>query len=98
MERIDITLLGREYSLACQASERAALQAAVSLVDQRMQAAKLAGKASSNERIAVMAAIQIAAELLATRTGSQDDATVADVKMRMDTLHKLLDQVLVAPR
>jgi len=99
MERVDISLLGRDYSLACPPSERDALLAAVKLVDQRMQAAKHAGKASGgNERIAVMTAIQIALELLAMRApdGPLGDATVGDVKRRLGAMHSLLDQALGA--
>jgi len=96
MERVDISLLGRDYSLACPPSERDALLAAVKLVEQRMQAVKLAGKISGNERIAVMAAIQIALELLAMRApdGPLGDAAVGDVKQRLDAMHSLLDQAL----
>jgi len=98
MERIDITLLERHYSLACQASERAALQAAVNLVDQRTQAIKHAGKTTGNERIAVMAAIQIASELLALRApdGPLGEAAVGEVKQKLDAMHRLLDQALGA--
>jgi len=100
MERIDISLLGRDYSLACPASERAALLAAVKLVDQRTQAAKLAGKTSGNERIAIMTAIQLASELLALRApdGPLGDAAVGDVKQKLDAMHDLLDQALGTAR
>jgi len=98
MERVDISLLGRDYSLACQPSERDALLAAVKLVDQRMQTAKLAGKTSGNERIAVMASIQIALELLAMRApdGPLGGAAVGEVKTRLDAMHSLVDQALGA--
>jgi len=98
MERIDISLLGRDYSLACQPSERDALLAAVNLVDQRMQVVKRAGKTSGNERIAVMAAIQIALELLAMRMpdGTLGNVSVGDVRQRLDAMHGLLDQALEA--
>jgi len=98
MERVDISLLGRDYSLACQLSERDALLAAVKLVDQRMQSVKHAGKTSGNERIAVMASIQIALELLAMRApdGPLGGAAVGDVKARLDAMHGLLDQALGA--
>src|SRR3546814_8371737 len=68
MERIDVSILGHDYSLACAPDEKEALLDAVRYVDQRMLGVKGSGKVSSNERIAVMAAIQIAAELLSTRT------------------------------
>jgi len=96
MERVDISLLGRDYALTCPPSGRDALLAAVKLLDQRAQAIQQAGKISGNERIAVMAAIQIALELLALRApdGPLGDATLGDVKTRLDAMHSLLDQAL----
>ena len=62
---LDITLLGKEYRVACPPEERDALQNAVAYVDARM--CEIAEKTHSNiaERIAVMAALNIAHELLA---------------------------------
>lgn len=95
MERIDASILGREYSLSCPAEQKEALLAAVNLVDQRMQGIKASGKLSGNERIAVMAAIQIAADLLATRApdGPLGNIALGDVKRRLDHMNQLLDQV-----
>src|SRR3546814_11840083 len=67
MERVDVSILGRDYSLACLPAEKESLLAAVRHVDQRMLGVKGSGKVSSNERIAVMVAIQIAAELISMR-------------------------------
>lgn len=36
MERVDVTILGRDYSLACSAEEKPVLMAAVRHVDQLM--------------------------------------------------------------
>lgn len=96
MERIDVSILGHDYSLACAASEKQALLEAVHLVDQRMLRIKGSGKISSNERIAVMAAIQIAAELLAMRApdGPLGDVAVGDFKRRIDDMNHMIDQVL----
>ena len=98
MERVDVSILGRDYSLACPADERESLLAAVRHVDQRMLGVKGSGKVSSNERIAVMAAIQIAAELLAMRAPDCPLGNVAlgDFKRKIDDMNDLLDQV-VAP-
>lgn len=96
MERIDVSILGRDYSLACSPSEKEALLAAVRYVDQRMLAVKGSGKVSSNERIAVMAAIQIAGELLSMRapSGPLSNIAVGDFKRRIDDMNSLLNQVL----
>jgi cell division protein ZapA len=95
MERVDVSILGREYSLACLPAEKRALLDAVRLVDQRMQLLKSAGKVVGGERIAVMAAIQIAGELLTMKVpdGPLGNAALGDIKRKIDDMHSLLDQV-----
>ncbi|NYT75378.1 cell division protein ZapA [Alcaligenaceae bacterium] len=97
MERIDVSILGRDYSLACPPEQKDALLAAVRHVDQRMLGVKGSGKVSSNERIAVMAAIQIAVELLSMRApdGPLGDIALGDFKRRIDDMNATLDEVSI---
>ena len=64
---LDISLLGKEYRVACPPEERQALLAAVAYVDEKMH--DIAEKTRSNisERIAVMAALNIAHEFLSQK-------------------------------
>ncbi|MCZ4331033.1 cell division protein ZapA [Castellaniella denitrificans] len=96
MERVDVAILGRDYSLACPPEEKDALLAAVRLVDQRMLAIKGVGKVASNERIAVMAAIQIANELLSMRApdGPLGNIALGDFKGKIESMNEVLDEVL----
>jgi len=96
MERIDISILGREYSLACAPAEKESLLDAVRYVDRRMNTIQASGRLSSNERIAVMAAIQIAGELLAMRApdGPLNRVALGDFQRKIDDMNKLLDQAL----
>ncbi len=95
MERVDVSILGRDYSLACLPDEKAALLEAVRHVDSRMSRIQGSGKVSSNERIAVMAAIQIAGELLTMRApdGPLSDLALGDFKRRIDDMNTMLDQI-----
>ena len=69
-EMLDIHLLGKDYRVACDPAERDALAAAVAFLDDKLK--NIGGKTpqssggarSSSERIAVMAALNIAHELL----------------------------------
>ncbi|MBI3525001.1 MAG: cell division protein ZapA [Betaproteobacteria bacterium] len=61
---LDITLQGHEYSVTCAPEERQALLAAVAHVDAKMAEIAALTK-SSGERLAVMAALNLAHELLA---------------------------------
>ncbi len=71
---LDITLLGKEYRVACPPDERVALLAAVAYVDEKMH--DIAEKTKSNiaERIAVMAALNIAHEHLSQKNSASDQA------------------------
>ena len=62
--QLDIKILGREYKVSCKEHERADLLEAVGLLDQRMHEIKDGGKITGVDRIAVMAALNLANELL----------------------------------
>ena len=64
---LDVTILGREFKVACRESERAELGEAVAFLDRRMRDIRDSGKVNGTDRIAVMAALNIAHELLRTR-------------------------------
>lgn len=96
MERVDVTILGRDYSLACSVEEKPVLLAAVRHVDTLMLRIQGTGKVSSNERIAVMAALQIAGELLGMKApdGPLGGLAVGDFKRRIEEMNSLLDDAL----
>jgi len=65
--QLDVHILGRDYKVACKEHERADLQAAVEFLDGRMREIREASKTSGVDRIAVMAALNIANDLLRAR-------------------------------
>ena len=67
---LDVSILGREYRVACRESEREELLQAVQFVDRRMREIRDSGKITGTERIAVMAGLNIAHELLRSKSGS----------------------------
>jgi cell division protein ZapA (FtsZ GTPase activity inhibitor) len=64
---LDVNILGRDYKVSCKESERAELTEAVAYLDRRMRDIRGAGKVAGADRIAVMAALNIAHELLRER-------------------------------
>ena len=91
MERLDIRLMGREYSVTVKPEERESLQAAVALVDEKMQ--QLAGKTTSGgELLAVMTALNIAHEFIQSRhVGGVD---LAGSRRRISTMVEGIDEAL----
>ena len=100
---LDITLLGKEYRVACPPEEHDALLAAVVYVDEKMH--DIAEKTRSNisERIAVMAALNIAHEHLSRKSpagetnkavGSETAVDCGAVKRRISVMEAELEAVL----
>lgn len=96
MIQLPVTIMGQPYTLACKEGEELTLQAAVHYLDQRMTAIRDAGKIKGNDRIAVMAALGIAAELLSTKSpeGPLSELSMAEVKQQIGAMHLVLDQAL----
>lgn len=64
---LTMNILGEEYMISCEPGEEAALRDSAAFLDNRMKEIRAGGKVMSNERIAVMAALNMAHEVLALR-------------------------------
>lgn len=63
MKQIEVTILGHSYILGCPEGGEASLLEAVNLVDHEMSTIRDAGKVKARERIAVLAALNLAFQL-----------------------------------
>ena len=96
---LDITLLGKEYRVACPPTEHAALLAAVAYVDEKMHDIAEKTKSNISERIAVMAALNIAHEHLAAPSPTAEKEVdfavdTSDAKRRIDDMGARIDAAL----
>jgi cell division protein ZapA len=89
---VEVTLLGRTYRVACADGEREALMQAVAYLDAKMSEIRKAGKVMGAERIAVMAALNVAHELLSVKIGSGFD--VGHAKRRLSDIESQLDSAI----
>ncbi|MES2536359.1 MAG: cell division protein ZapA [Pseudomonadota bacterium] len=96
MIQLNVTIMGQSYTLACKEEEAAALQEAINYLDEKMCVIRDSGKIKGNDRIAVMAALGIAAELLATKSpeGPLSDMSMAEVRQKITGMHAVLDSAL----
>jgi cell division protein ZapA len=88
---MQISIMGREFRVACTPDEQKALLEAVDYLNRKMQEIKEQGKINGLDRIAIMAALNISHEFLTTRLGSFD---VSEFKRRMAGIETTLDQAL----
>jgi cell division protein ZapA len=70
MKQMEVTILGQSYLLACPEGGEDMLRAAVARVDLEMSAIRDAGKVKARERIAVLAALNLAYLLAENRSAS----------------------------
>lgn len=87
---IEIHILGRAYKVACSREEEPALIAAADYLDEKMRAIRESSKVIGAERIAIMAGLNLAHELLTQGDGRHVEATRA----RLTHCNALLDTVL----
>ncbi len=88
---LDVTIMGREFRVACAPEEQEQLLTAVEYLDSKMREIRDAGKVIGVERIAIMAALNITHEFLNTRVGGFD---VGDFKRRINSLQKQIDEAM----
>jgi len=61
---VTVSILGKEYQVACPENEKSALIASAQMVHQNMEKIRNSGKVVGLDRIAVMAALNLAHELV----------------------------------
>lgn len=96
MKQMEVTILGQSYVLACPDGGERSLLAAVASVDSEMCAIRDAGKVKARERIAVLAALNLAYQLAdrPSATASRGDGAAAADDVQIDTMLARIDAAL----
>ena len=93
MKQMEVTIMGQSYLLGCPEGGEVALSKAVSQVDKEMCAIRDAGRVKARERIAVLAALNLAYQLAEGGPAPKTKAVAGDVPA-LDGLIKRLDEAL----
>ena len=96
MKQMEVTIMGQSYLLGCPEGGEIALSKAVSQVDKEMSAIRDAGRVKARERIAVLAALNLAYQLAEggpAPKAQNSQAAQADVPA-LEGLIKRLDEAL----
>ena len=70
--QVSVRILEKEYKVSCPASERTDLLDSAEVLDKKMREIRESGKVVGLDRIAVMAALNMAHELLQAQARDQD--------------------------
>lgn len=85
---VSVKILEKEYQVACPEDEVDALTASARYLDRQMSDIRGTGKVFGMDRIAVMAALNIANELLGNRGRVEQVSGLAEEK-----IHRLVDRI-----
>ncbi|WP_428036672.1 cell division protein ZapA [Amphritea sp.] len=88
---ISVTLLGKEYVVACPPEAEGELLKAAAYLDKKMQEIRAGGRIFGAEKVAVMAALNITYELQSKQTEERQATNI-----RLDQLSQLIEQTLPA--
>jgi cell division protein ZapA len=98
MKQIETTILGQSYALACPPDGENLLREAVAIVDREMSAIRNAGKVKARERMAVLAALNLAyqrAEQSAADAARRSAPTLSDANgLDVEYLIRRIDAAL----
>jgi cell division protein ZapA len=90
--RVSVRILEKEYHVACPMSERSDLLDSAELLNAKMREIRDSGKVVGLDRIAVMAALNLANELLKYR--QHDGEMASDVGARLRSLRERVESAL----
>lgn len=93
-EPVNVRLLDREYTVGCAPDERDGLLAAARLLDTRMREIRGTNRMAAVDRVAVLAALNIAHELLQARREGEREQELA---RSLGRLNERLDDLLNLP-
>jgi cell division protein ZapA len=93
-EPVTVRIVDREYRVMCAPEQRRTLMESALFLDQQMREIRDSGKISSMDKIAVMAALNLAEEVLKLRQQMHDRRDQVDSRVRdlADRLDRALEQ------
>lgn len=89
---VSVRILEKEYQVSCPANEKSDLLDSAELLNSKMKEIRDSGKVVGTDRIAVMAALNMANELIKAR--SRDEALEGNVAGRIRALSDRVEAVL----
>ena len=89
---VNLRIADRDYTVGCEPHEQESLIEAARLVDNRMREIRGSNRMASIDRVAVLAALNLAHELLQDRRA--DDGEQRDILLRLNDLSYKLDRLM----
>ena len=92
-ENVKVSIMQREFTVACTARERQGVVEAAAYFDKQMRAASQGTQSLGVDSCAIMAGLNISHELLTLRKSASDNE---QINSRLESLHRQVDEVVAA--
>lgn len=89
---VTVTILGKEFRVACPAEERESLMRSATYLDDKMRDIRARGRTVGNDNIAIMAALNIAHEMLQSKTSL--DRNDKNISARIKSIQSKIESAL----
>lgn len=96
IQPVSLNILGKEYKIACAPDEREALLNSAQQLDKQMRKIRDTGKVSGADRIAVLAALNLAHDL-SNSGANKSSSAESDIGARLIDLRLKIENVLENP-
>ena len=96
VQPINVSILDKDYKVACPPGEQSALLESAKYLDSKMREVRDSGNIMGSERIAVITALNMAADLL--RSSNVDKAIGSELPPRLKDLENKISRVLEQAR
>ena len=95
VEPVALNILGKEYKIVCAPDEQEALVRSAQALDKQMRRIRDTGKVAGADRIAVLAALNLAHD--SSSAGNKNTAEPNDISNRINELRQKIEKALENP-
>ena len=89
---LKVSILGREYFIACSNNEQEAVSKAATYLDRKMREIQSSGRVVGVERCAIMAALNVTHQLLKLEKEIDDhDSVSGDIERRLESITRKIE-------
>ncbi|MGB4883254.1 MAG: cell division protein ZapA [Neisseria sp.] len=91
IEQVSVEIMKRQFTFGTPTSEKETLLQAVEMLSHKIDAVREGGRVIENDKIVILAALNVVHDLLKMKMTTSDDLAIGDFERRMASLIEMCD-------
>ena len=91
IEQVSVEIMKRQFTFGTPTSEKDTLLQAVEMLSHKIDAVREGGRVIENDKIVILAALNVVHDLLKMKMTTSDDLAIGDFERRMASLIEMCD-------